>query len=136
LYDSDSYCDDLPYWNFDHCGGGGGEKKQPHLVIPYTLSENDMKFVSNNGFTTGGEFAQYLKDTLDYLIKEGERGKPKMMTVGLHCRVIGRPGRCAGLEEFLEYANSKREKIWFARRDEIAKHWYANHYPDDTRSKL
>mmetsp|Transcript_9718 Transcript_9718/g.17676 ORF Transcript_9718/g.17676 Transcript_9718/m.17676 type:complete len:332 (-) Transcript_9718:137-1132(-) len=123
LYDSDAYDDDLPYWNTDY-----GSK--PHLIIPYTLSENDMKFASPNGFSHGGEFSRYLKDSLKYLVEEGQRGAPKMMTVGLHCRLVGRPGRAAGLAEFLEYAKSFGDDVWICRRDEIAKHWYKNHYPE------
>jgi len=123
LYDSDSYADDLPYWTFDY-----GPK--PHLIIPYTLSENDMRFAIPNGFSHGGEFSKYLKDSLDYLLAEGRNGAPKMMTVGLHCRLVGRPGRAAGLAEFIDYAKSKRD-VWIARRDEIAKHWYEHHYPED-----
>ena len=122
LYDSDSYADDLPYWTHDH-----GDK--PHLIIPYTLSENDMRFATPNGFSTPDQFYKYLKDSLDYLIQEGKRGAPKMMSVGLHCRLAGRPGRAHALEQFLEYAKSYGDDVWICRRDEIAKHWYRNHYP-------
>lgn len=122
LYDSDSYSDDLPYWNTDH--------EKPHLVIPYTLSENDMRFAIPNGFSHGGEFSRFLKDSLKYLVEEGREGAPKMMTVGLHCRLAGRPGRTAGLEEFLDYAKSFGDEVWICRRDEIARHWYRNFYPE------
>lgn len=128
LYDSDAYDDDLPHWTTSHGGGGGGKK--PHLIVPYTLSENDMRFAIPNGFSHGGEFATYLKDSLKYLVEEGRRGKPKMMSVGLHCRLVGRPGRAAGLEEFLDYAKSFGDEVWICRRDEIARHWYRNHYPE------
>lgn len=121
LYDSDAYNDDLPYWTTEYCN-------RPHLIIPYTLSENDMRFAIN-GFSHGGEFATYLKDYLRYLVEEGRRGSPKMMTVGLHCRLVGRPGRAAGLDEFLDYAKSYGDEVWICRRDEIAKYWYRNHYP-------
>mmetsp|Transcript_45020 Transcript_45020/g.67815 ORF Transcript_45020/g.67815 Transcript_45020/m.67815 type:complete len:239 (-) Transcript_45020:297-1013(-) len=125
LYDSDSYSDDLPYWTMDY-----GTKKKPHLIIPYTLSENDMRFAIPNGFSHGGEFSKYLKDSLRCLVEEGKRGSPKMMSVGLHCRLVGRPGRAAGLEEFLDYAKSFGDDVWICRRDEIAKHWYKHHYPE------
>mmetsp|Transcript_64218 Transcript_64218/g.76018 ORF Transcript_64218/g.76018 Transcript_64218/m.76018 type:complete len:341 (-) Transcript_64218:275-1297(-) len=123
LYDSDSYADDLPYWNLDY--------KRPHLIVPYTLSENDMRFAIPNGFSHGGEFSRYLKDSLKYLVEEGRRGSPKMMNVGLHCRLVGRPGRTAGLEEFLDYAKSFGDDVWICRRDEIARHWYTNFYPKE-----
>lgn len=125
LYDSDSYADDLPYWNTDY--------GKPHLIIPYTLSENDMRFASPNGFSHGGEFFQFLKDSLDYLIQEGKRSpssSPKMMNIGLHCRLVGRPGRAAGLERFLKYVKTLGDDVWICRRDEIARYWYKNHYPE------
>ena len=123
LYDSDSYADDLPYWTTEF------GKDKPHLIIPYTLSENDMRFAIPNGFSHGGEFAKYLKDSLSYLVEEGMRGSPKMMSVGLHCRLVGRPGRAKGLEEFIDFAKSFGDDVWICRRDEIAKHWYENHHP-------
>ena len=130
LYDSDAYSDDLPYWTKEY-----GDK--PHLIIPYTLSENDMRFASPNGFSNSIEFSTYLKDSLDYLVEEGRRGSPKMMSVGLHCRLVGRPGRAKGLEDFIDYAKSLGPDVWICRRDEIAKHWYENFYPEDTpRSSL
>ena len=122
LYDSDAYDDDLPHWTMEY-------GNRPHLIIPYTLSENDMRFAIN-GFSHGGEFATYLKDFLRYLVDEGRRGAPKMMTVGLHCRLVGRPGRTAGLEEFIDFAKSFGDDVWICRRDEIAKFWYKNHYPE------
>lgn len=129
LYDSDAYSDDLPYWNMEY--------ERPHLIVPYTLSENDMRFASPNGFSHGGEFSKYLKDSLSYLVEEGQKGRPKMMNVGLHCRLVGRPGRAAGLAEFLDYAKSFGDDVWICRRDEIAKHWYNHHYPSGvTKSSL
>jgi peptidoglycan/xylan/chitin deacetylase (PgdA/CDA1 family) len=126
LYDSDSYADDLPYWS--------NEFGRPHLIIPYTLSENDMRFAIPNGFSHGGEFARYLKDSLSYLVEEGRRGTPKMMSVGLHCRLVGRPGRAKGLEEFIDFAKSFGDDVWICRRDEIALHWYKNHPPEPKSS--
>lgn len=120
---ADSYADDLPYWTTDYGDG------KPHLIIPYTLSENDMRFAIPNGFSHGGEFFKYLKDSLDYLIEEGKDGAPKMMSVGLHCRLVGRPGRAAGLKEFLEYVKSKGDDVFVCTREQIAQHWYDNHYP-------
>mmetsp|Transcript_3903 Transcript_3903/g.5158 ORF Transcript_3903/g.5158 Transcript_3903/m.5158 type:complete len:350 (+) Transcript_3903:82-1131(+) len=121
-YDSDSYADDLPYWNTEY--------GRPHLVIPYTLSENDMRFVASNGFCNGNEFRDYLIAHLNYLVEEGKQGHSSMMSVGLHCRLVGRPGRAAGLAEFLDHAKSLGSDVWICRRDEIAKHWYENHYPE------
>ncbi len=116
LYDSDSYADDLPYWV------DGGEK--PHLVIPYTLDNNDMRFATPQGFNSGEQFFQYLKDAFDTLYDEGGR----MMNIGLHCRIIGKPGRFQGLKRFIEYASHK-SGVWFCRRDAIAEHWHAHHKP-------
>ena len=132
LYDSDSYSDDLPYWSNETEGISG----KPHLIIPYTLSENDMRFAIPNGFSHGGDFAKYLKDNLMYLVEEGKRGTPKMMSVGLHCRLVGRPGRAKGLEEFIDFAKSLGDDVWICRRDEIALHWYKNHHPDGPNSSL
>jgi putative urate catabolism protein len=117
LYDSDSYADDLPYWLVVH--------DRPHLVIPYTLDNNDMKFGLLNGFNHGEEFFQYLRDAFDVLYEEGAR-QPKMMSVGLHCRLVGRPGRAAALTRFLDYARS-HDAVWITTRAEIARHWHANH---------
>lgn len=119
-YDSDSYADDLPYWTLDY-----GDK--PHLIIPYTLSENDMRFVSPSNFSTGLDFCQYLKDTLKYLVAEAKAGSPKMMTIGLHCR-LARPGRVAGIADFIDYAH-KHYNVWFCTREQIADFWIENHYP-------
>ena len=117
LYDSDSYADDLPYWTV--------VQGRPHLVIPYTLDANDMRFVSPAGFGTGEDFFFYLKDSFDVLYAEGA-SQPKMMSVGLHTRLAGRPGRSAALGLFLEYV-SGHEHVWCARRVDIARHWIATH---------
>ena len=114
LYDSDSYADDLPYWH-QHQGGN-------HLVIPYTLDNNDMKFVAPQGFNAGDQFYTYLKDSFDILYAEGGM----MMNVGLHCRVVGKPGRAASLARFLEYVSTKPD-VWVARRMDIANHWHLHH---------
>lgn len=119
LYDSDSYADDLPYW--DHVSGG------LHLVVPYTLDANDMRFAMCQGFNTGEQFFQYLKDSFDVLYAEGNT-QPKMMSVGLHCRIAGRPGRIAGLARFLDYVTG-HDRVWFCRREDIARHWRAHHPP-------
>ncbi len=118
LYDSDSYSDDLPYWEI--------RKKKKQLIIPYTLDNNDMRFVSNQGFNTGDHFFSYLKDSFDALYEEGKTN-PKMMSVGLHCRLVGRPGRIQSLKRFLEYVLS-HEDVWICKRIDIAKHWIKN-YP-------
>jgi OHCU decarboxylase len=115
---SDTYDDDLPYW-IEH-----GARNQ--LIIPYTLDANDMRFATPQGFNTGEHFFQYLKDSFDTLYAEGNEGAPKMMSVGLHCRLIGRPGRAAGLKKFIEYAQS-HDNVWFAKREEIASHWASAH---------
>ncbi len=117
LYDADAYDDDLPYW-VEAAG-------KPHLVVPYTLDCNDMRFATFQGFNSGDQFFGYLKDSFDVLYAEGER-TPRMMSVGLHCRLIGRPGRLAALRRFLEYAQG-HEDVWFCRRIDIARHWRDNH---------
>ena len=118
LYDSDSYDDDLPYWanSFDT------EKK--HLIIPYTLDVNDMRFASPQGFNSGDQFFNYLKDSFDALYKEGETN-PKMMSVGMHARILGRPGRIMAMRRFLEYVKTF-ENVWLCSRRDIADHWYKN----------
>lgn len=123
LYDSDAYDDDLPYWHT--------EAGRPQLVIPYTLDVNDMRFATAQGFNSGEQFFQYLRDTFDTLYEEGETA-PKMMSVGLHCRLIGRPGRIASLKRFLDYV-SQHEDVWLCRRIDIAKHWHEHHpyQPDE-----
>jgi putative urate catabolism protein len=120
VYCSDAYADDLPYW----IKGPRG----PFLIIPYTLDANDMRFATPQGFNSGDQFFAYLKDSFDTLYAEGEAGSPKMMSVGLHCRLVGRPGRAASLARFLEYVASK-EKVWLPRRIDIAWHWHAHHKP-------
>jgi putative urate catabolism protein len=117
IYSSDSYADDLPYW----IKGPNG----PHLIIPYSLDANDMRFINVQGFGTGDDFFVYLRDSFDVLYAEGERA-PKMMSVGLHCRLAGRPGRAAGLLRFLDYIG-KRDRVWVARRIDIARHWHDVH---------
>jgi peptidoglycan/xylan/chitin deacetylase (PgdA/CDA1 family) len=117
LYDADSYADDLPYWqNVDG---------RAHLVVPYTLDCNDMRFATLSGFATGDEFFAYLRDAFDVLYREGERA-PKMMSVGLHCRLAGRPGRTAALERFLDHVQ-RHDKVWICRRVDLARHWIATH---------
>lgn len=117
-YVSDDYADDLPYWT---CTAG-----RPQLVISYTLDANDMRFATPQGFNTGQHFFEYLKDAFDTLYAEGQAGSPKMMSIGLHCRLIGRPGRAAGLQKFIEYVASHSD-VWVPRRIEIAEHWAAEH---------
>lgn len=118
LYDADDYSDELPFWETV-----GGKR---HLVVPYTLDANDMRFASAQGFNSGDQFFSYLKDSFDVLYAEGAAGAPKMMSVGLHCRLAGRPGRFAALKRFVDYARG-HDKVWFARRVEIARHWAAHH---------
>jgi putative urate catabolism protein len=117
LYDSDDYSDELPFWDTRY-----GE---PQLVIPYTLDANDMRFATAQGFNSGSQFLQYLKDSFDVLYAEGAES-PKMMSVGLHCRLSGRPGRFAALEQFLRYVRS-HDDVWICRRVDIARHWHAEH---------
>lgn len=126
-YDSDYYGDDLPFWidvSIDN-----GEKKK-HLVIPYTLDTNDMRFATPQGFNTGNHFFEYLKDSFDVLYSEGDPdgiNKPKMMSIGMHCRLLGRPGRFKALQMFLDYIQS-HSNVWICRRDQIADHWFNNHF--------
>ena len=116
VYDADDYSDDLPFWT--------QASDAPHLVVPYTLEANDMRF-SGGGLVTGEDFFSYLKDAFDVLYAEGETA-PKMLSVGLHGRLAGRPGKMAGLERFIRYAQGHKD-VWFARRIEIARHWRARH---------
>lgn len=115
LYCADSYADDLPYWHRAH--------GRDQLIIPYTLDANDMKFASPQGFNAGDQFFNYLKDSFDVLYAEGEAGAAKMMSIGLHCRLVGRPGRVQALRRFVEYAKAHAD-VWFARRIDIAHHWH------------
>ena len=119
LYDADSYADDLPYWT--------AVDDTNHLVVPYTLDTNDMRFASPGGFGSGDEFFTHLRDAFDVLYAEGAAGSPKMLSIGLHCRLVGRPARIAALERFLDHVQA-HDKVWIARRIDIARHWIA-HFP-------
>lgn len=120
---SDAYDDDLPYW-LDHDGQGNATR--PQLVIPYTLDMNDMRFATAQGFNSGDQFFSYLRDAFDTLYEEGRAGRPAMMSVGLHCRLAGRPGRLAALKRFIDHVNN-HEGVWLARRADIARHWMKHH---------
>lgn len=119
-YSSDSYADDLPYWIKG--------PKAPFLIIPYTLDANDMRFATAQGFNSGDQFFAYLRDSFDLLYAEGLAGMPKMMSVGLHCRLAGRPGRAMALARFLDHVQSK-SRVWLPRRIDIADHWRRLHSP-------
>jgi putative urate catabolism protein len=121
VYCADSYADDLPYWH-DQYG-------KPQLIVPYTLDANDMRFGTYQGFNAGEQFYTYLKDTFDMLYLEGASA-PKMMSIGLHCRLAGRPGRAAALARFLDYVSSHNQ-VWVTRRIDIARHWQ-QHFPYQT----
>jgi OHCU decarboxylase len=123
LYSSDSYAEDLPYW----INGSKG----PHLILPYTLDANDMRFATPQGFNAGSQFFEYLKDSFDVLYAEGADA-PKMMSVGLHCRLVGRPGRIAALQRFLDHVQ-KHEHVWLTTRLDIARHWVKHHAPAGLR---
>ena len=134
LYDADSYADDLPYWVKTPAG-------KSHLVIPYTLDTNDMRFAAPQGFNSGEQFFNYLRDAFDVLYAEGETvsnaaksgarySVPKMLSIGLHCRIIGRPGRIASLAKFLDYVSS-HGNVWLCRRIDIARHWHKHHQPQN-----
>jgi putative urate catabolism protein len=118
LYDSDSYADDLPYWV--------EVEERPHLVIPYTLDANDFKFFVVNGFVTADDFYVYLRDSFDQLYEEGAAGDPRLMSVGLHCRIVGRPGRAPSVDRFLRHV-ARHPDVWIATRAQIARHWRAQH---------
>ncbi len=122
LYDADDYSDDLPFWS--RMAG------RPHLIVPYTLDTNDMRFATPQGFNSGDQFFAYLRDAFDALHAEGAEN-PRMMSIGLHCRLIGRPGRIRALERFIEHAQ-KHDRVWFCRRIDIARHWRA-HHPLDSK---
>jgi allantoinase len=129
LYDSDSYADDLPYWTRVETGSGTDRRLVPHLIVPYALDTNDMRFATAQGFNAGTQFFDYLKDAFDTLYREGDPNgldAPKMLSIGLHCRLIGRPGRIAALERFIAYACS-HQHVWICRRVDIARHWMATH---------
>jgi putative urate catabolism protein len=117
LYSSDSYADDLPYWIKG--------PKGPHVIVPYTLDANDMRFINPQGFPSSDDFFAYLRDTFDVLYAEGESA-PKMMSVGLHCRLAGRPGRAAGLIRFLDHIG-RHDRVWVPTRLAIAQHWHNEH---------
>jgi len=126
VYDSDSYADDLPYWTrvADRSGA-----LHTHLVVPYALDTNDMRFATAQGFNSGTQFFDYLRDAFDTLYREGDPAglnAPKMLSIGLHCRLAGRPGRVAALERFLEHV-LRHDRVWICRRVDIARHWIARH---------
>ncbi|MWJ27900.1 allantoinase PuuE [Halomonas sp. ZH2S] len=123
LYDSDYYGDDLPFWTREKDSQG---RTHSHLVVPYTLDSNDMRFASPQGFNTADHFFSYLRDAFDVLYAEGEEA-PKMLSIGLHCRLIGRPGRFRALQRFLDHIEA-HERVWVTRRVDIARHW-AEHHP-------
>jgi putative urate catabolism protein len=125
-YDSDYYGDDLPFWLAVRRTDGA---IAPHLVVPYTLDANDMRFALPQGFSHGDEFFQYLRDTFDVLYAEGEAA-PSMMSVGMHCRLLGRPGRMRALQRFLDHVEA-HDRVWVARRIDIARHWKAVHPYDE-----
>ncbi|MFO1067442.1 MAG: allantoinase PuuE [Geminicoccaceae bacterium] len=117
-YCADSYADDLPYWVT--------VEGRPQLIVPYTLEANDMRFAIQAGYTAGDQFERYLRDAFDVHYEEGGRGHPTMMSIGLHCRLVGRPGRIAGLMRFLDHVQ-RHEKVWLCRRIDIARHWQKTH---------
>ncbi|WP_170446961.1 allantoinase PuuE [Ruegeria arenilitoris] len=121
-YVADTYADDLPYW----VQTGGRDQ----LIVPYTLDCNDMRFATPQGFNSGDQFFAYLRDSFDALYAEGQAGAPKMLSIGLHCRLVGRPGRVMALKRFLDYARGFSD-VWFATRLQIAEHWAAQHPPQD-----
>jgi putative urate catabolism protein len=122
LYDSDYYGDDLPFWMKVRRTDG---RVVPHLVVPYTLDANDMRFSLPQGFAQAEDFYTYLRDSFDTLYAEGEHA-PKMMSVGMHCRLLGRPGRIVALQRFLDHI-AKHDRVWVCRRADIARHWAATH---------
>jgi putative urate catabolism protein len=129
-YDADHYGDDLPFWQHVECRGPDGALVvKPQLIVPYTLDTNDMRFAAMQGFNSGTQFFDYLKDAFDTLYAEGDPdglNAPKMLSVGLHCRIVGRPGRAAALARFLDYVQS-HDKVWITRRIDIADHWRKTH---------
>ncbi len=120
VYLSDAYADDLPYWIEG--------PNRPQLIVPYTLDANDMRFATPQGFNCGDQFFSYLKDSFDTLYAEGIEGQAKMLNIGLHCRLVGRPGRAAALARFIDYVKG-HHKVWIARRIDIARHWHEHHSP-------
>jgi len=122
LYDSDYYGDDLPFWTEVTASNG---RQVPHLIVPYTLDSNDMRFALPQGFSHGDEFFDYLRDSFDVLYAEGDV-RPAMLSVGMHCRLLGRPGRFRALQRFLDHIE-QHERVWVCRRVDIARHWIAEH---------
>jgi len=122
LYDSDYYGDDLPFWTPVQKSDGS---TVPHLVVPYTLDTNDMRFSLPQGFSHGDEFFEYLRDAFDVMYEEGEE-RPAMLSVGMHCRLLGRPGRFRALQRFLDHIE-KHDRVWVCRRVDIARHWIEKH---------
>jgi len=122
LYDSDYYGDDLPFWTAVTTADG---RSHPHLIVPYTLDANDMRFATASGFANGTQFFEYLRDTFDVLYAEGAE-RPKMMSIGMHCRLLGRPGRFASLQRFLDHVG-RHDRVWICRRADIARHWIERH---------
>lgn len=129
-YDADNYGDDLPFWEQVRITDAGGQPcHKPHLVVPYTLDTNDMRFAAVQGFNSGTQFFDYLKDAFDVLYREGDPAglnRPKMLSIGLHCRLAGRPARTAALARFLDYVQS-HDRVWITRRIDIAAHWQQVH---------
>lgn len=129
-YDADHYGDDLPFWQqVAHTDANGQPRSTPQLIVPYTLDTNDMRFAAMQGFNSGTQFFDYLKDAFDVLYAEGDPdglNQPKMLSVGLHCRLVGRPARAAALARFLDYVQ-QHDKVWITRRIDIAEHWHAHH---------
>ncbi|SEJ41521.1 putative urate catabolism protein [Pseudomonas linyingensis] len=125
LYDSDHYGDDLPFWTEVTASDG---RQVPHLIVPYTLDSNDMRFALPQGFSHGDELFNYLRDSFDVLYAEGDE-RPAMLSIGMHCRLLGRPGRFRALQRFLDYIE-QHERVWVCRRVDIARHWITQHpYP-------
>ncbi|MBL8458013.1 MAG: allantoinase PuuE [Zoogloea sp.] len=122
LYDSDYYGDDLPFWTEVQKSDGS---RVPHLVVPYTLDTNDMRFALPQGFSHGDEFFEYLRDAFDVMYAEGDE-RPAMLSVGMHCRLLGRPGRFRALQRFLDHLE-QHDRVWVCRRVDIARHWIARH---------
>jgi len=129
-YDADYYGDDLPFWTeVEHLDANGKPAIAPQLVVPYTLDTNDMRFAAMQGFNSGTQFFDYLKDAFDVLYAEGDPqglNQPKMLSIGLHCRLVGRPARAAALARFLDYVQG-HDKVWITRRIDIAEHWHQRH---------
>ncbi|TFW30364.1 allantoinase PuuE [Duganella callida] len=131
-YDADHYGDDLPFWQkVDYTNAQGVAVSAPQLIVPYTLDTNDMRFAAAQGFNSGTQFFDYLKDAFDVLYAEGDPdglNRPKMLSIGLHCRIVGRPARAAALARFLDYVQ-RHDKVWITRRIDIAEHWHKTHPP-------